>query len=73
MPGSGAMKRLIEAAEPEPALRQQLALLAADHLEIGKVHQIEEVGGGDVVDLRLLACASPTASASFRTGSHRCE
>ena len=44
-----------ERPEPEPAPRQQLPLLLTDHLEIGEIHQIQEVGGGDVVDLRLLA------------------
>ncbi len=40
--------------ESEPAPRQKLSLLLADHLEIGEVHQVEEIGGRDVVDLRLL-------------------
>ena len=44
-----------EGSEAEPATRQQLPLLLADHFEIRQIHQVEEVGGGDVVDLRLLA------------------
>jgi hypothetical protein len=31
-----------------------LTLLVADDLEIGEVHQVQEIGGGDIVDLRLL-------------------
>ena len=42
-------------SEAEQASWHQLPLLLADHLEIGEVHQIEEVDGGDVVDLGLLA------------------
>ena len=55
MPGSGAMYRLIERPEAEPAPRQQLPPLLPDHLEIRKIHQIQEIDGGDVVDDRLLA------------------
>ena len=35
--------------------RNQLPLLLADHLEIRQIHQVQEVGGGDVVDLGLPA------------------
>src|SRR4051812_27267534 len=34
-----------ERSKSEPAHRQQLPLLLPDHLEIGEIHQIEEVGG----------------------------
>ena len=35
--------------------RNQLPLRLADHLEIRQIHQVQEVGGGDVVDLGLPA------------------
>ena len=44
-----------ERPEAEPAQRHQLPLLLADHLEIREIHQVEEIGRGDVVDLRLPA------------------
>ena len=44
-----------ERSEAEPAPRQQLSPLFPDHLEIRQIHQVQEIGGGDVVDFRLLA------------------
>src|SRR5581483_11064940 len=52
-PGQGRNETVDEGTEPEPALRQKLPLLGADDLEIGEIHQIEKVGGGNVVDLGL--------------------
>jgi hypothetical protein len=45
-------------SKAEQTPRHELPLLLADHLEIGEVHQVEEVDGGDVVDLGLAALQS---------------
>ena len=40
---------------PIREFEDQLPLLMTDHLKIRQIHQVQEIGGGDVVDFRLLA------------------
>ena len=62
-----------EWSDAEPAQRNQLPLLLADHLKIRQIHQIQKIGGGDVVDLGLPALAVAMPRPSFKIGSHKCE
>ena len=50
----------------EQAPRHQLPLLLPDHLEIREIHQVQEIGRGDVVDFRLPAACSLNSFAELQ-------
>jgi hypothetical protein len=54
-PGQRRDESIDEWTKSEPTPRDQLPLLLTDYLETREIHQIQEIGCGDVIDFRLLA------------------